>query len=693
MPENSETATAPGRFRLGEWLVEPSLNRLTRGETSVQLEPKAMDVLVFLAGHPGEVLSREAIIDAVWAEDFVGEGVLRRAITVLREALGDDAKKPTYIETITKRGYRLLAEVTRDEFESSAEFEPAPQGFRPRWIALAALAAVAMGLAALLSGLLTDETAVTSRELAPNRVAVVPLENRTGDPSLDTLGVMAADLIVQRFAETGAAEVVPMKRTPEDEALERAREQGAGLLLFGASYLEGDTLRLQARLTDVAAGDLVYAFEPTVVPRAAAAGSIDALCDRVVAAVAAHLEFDIDISVQRPPATYETFQAYRRAEELWGADWATTLDQYQRALEVDPDFHHARISAAFASLYSGDRAGMERWIQSAAHHLESMTPLERARIDYLRARLDLDRVASLEAARRTFELAPQLSHLRLHIGFQAMELNRPAEAVAALEPIAFHVFPSNQWVAWRPLLWLTSSLHMVGDYERELEFAEEGLDRFPDVAALHRAKARALAAMGRIEELDRFIDAFPAVQLRSNQSPDWLMEQTSWELKAHGYVQESAAMASRALEWIEHHRSALEMKVSDRVQYVDLLYTCGRCDEAREHYLQLCEIARNDPRPGVLGGLGAIAARLGDGANAKTMSEKLRVGDRGLARANYHYYRARIAGNLGEKDEAVGHLKQFAANGGAYNVALHSSPFFEALWDYPPFQELIRPKG
>jgi serine/threonine protein kinase len=97
-------------FRVGEWLVQPSLNRLTRGSESVTLEPRAMDLLAFLARHAGKVVSRETIIDAVWAQQFVGEAVLRQTIAALRSALGDDAKNPTYIETISKRGYRLMIE-------------------------------------------------------------------------------------------------------------------------------------------------------------------------------------------------------------------------------------------------------------------------------------------------------------------------------------------------------------------------------------------------------------------------------------------------------------------------------------------------------------------------------------------------------------------------------------------------------
>jgi len=107
--ELDDLADAP--FRLGEWLVEPRLNRLTRDGESIQIELKMMDVLVCLAGHAGELVARQELIDTVWAIEFITEKTLTRAVAELRRALGDDAKEPTYIETIHRKGYRLIAAV------------------------------------------------------------------------------------------------------------------------------------------------------------------------------------------------------------------------------------------------------------------------------------------------------------------------------------------------------------------------------------------------------------------------------------------------------------------------------------------------------------------------------------------------------------------------------------------------------
>ena len=98
-------------FRLAGWLVEPLVNRVSNAEVSIQLELKVMDLLVCLAERAGEVVSRREITDAVWANEFIADNTLSRAITVLRSALGDDAKNPSFIETIHRRGYRLIAPV------------------------------------------------------------------------------------------------------------------------------------------------------------------------------------------------------------------------------------------------------------------------------------------------------------------------------------------------------------------------------------------------------------------------------------------------------------------------------------------------------------------------------------------------------------------------------------------------------
>lgn len=109
-------------FRLGDWLVEPALNRVSRDGGSYQLPLKVMDVLVFLAEHAGTTMPKRHIIDVVWRTEFITENTLTQAVADLRRVLGDNARDPQFIETITKRGYRLIAEV--EIFDDAAPITP-----------------------------------------------------------------------------------------------------------------------------------------------------------------------------------------------------------------------------------------------------------------------------------------------------------------------------------------------------------------------------------------------------------------------------------------------------------------------------------------------------------------------------------------------------------------------------------------
>jgi len=99
-----------GDFQVGPWLVQPSLNNISQNGTSNRLEPKVMQVLVCLAEHKGEVVPKDTILQTVWPDTFVSDDVLKRSISELRHAFEDNAREPRIIETIPRRGYRLVVE-------------------------------------------------------------------------------------------------------------------------------------------------------------------------------------------------------------------------------------------------------------------------------------------------------------------------------------------------------------------------------------------------------------------------------------------------------------------------------------------------------------------------------------------------------------------------------------------------------
>jgi DNA-binding winged helix-turn-helix (wHTH) protein/tetratricopeptide (TPR) repeat protein len=99
-------------FHAGEWTVCPSRNLLSRGEDEVRVEPRVMDVLVCLAEQADQVISKDDLMARVWPDRHVTDDVLTVTIYALRKALGDEARRPRYVETVSRRGYRWIAPVT-----------------------------------------------------------------------------------------------------------------------------------------------------------------------------------------------------------------------------------------------------------------------------------------------------------------------------------------------------------------------------------------------------------------------------------------------------------------------------------------------------------------------------------------------------------------------------------------------------
>jgi DNA-binding winged helix-turn-helix (wHTH) protein/tetratricopeptide (TPR) repeat protein len=109
-------------FRFGQWRVDPATNTVSCDGLSRQLEPRAMDVLLHLCRNPHVVVSAESLLDACWGDVSPSDNAVHKIITQLRRALDDSATEPHYIETIRKRGYRLLAELSYDDDVSNGSW-------------------------------------------------------------------------------------------------------------------------------------------------------------------------------------------------------------------------------------------------------------------------------------------------------------------------------------------------------------------------------------------------------------------------------------------------------------------------------------------------------------------------------------------------------------------------------------------
>src|SRR5262245_50521171 len=93
----------------GSYVFEPQQGRLRRGRRVLPLTRKACEVLQHLVEHPGELVTKEALFEAIWPETAVSDAVLTNRVAELRQALGDDTKRPRFIATVHRQGYRFVA--------------------------------------------------------------------------------------------------------------------------------------------------------------------------------------------------------------------------------------------------------------------------------------------------------------------------------------------------------------------------------------------------------------------------------------------------------------------------------------------------------------------------------------------------------------------------------------------------------
>lgn len=115
-------------FRVDGWLVQPSCNLLVKGATAIRVRPQLIDVLTCLAMQPGKVMSKSQILAVVWSDRYVVASGVTRCVAELRQAFADDARHPRVIQTIPKRGYRLIAPV---EPVAGPEAAPTPETRSP----------------------------------------------------------------------------------------------------------------------------------------------------------------------------------------------------------------------------------------------------------------------------------------------------------------------------------------------------------------------------------------------------------------------------------------------------------------------------------------------------------------------------------------------------------------------------------
>jgi len=441
-------------FVLGTWVVRPLENRLVGDGAEERLEPKAMDVLVELARHPGEVVTRNHLFDTVWAGTIVTDEVLSRCISLLRQQLGDDAKNPRFIQTIPRRGYRLMCTVgpldaPLDQVRAQPP-APRPDAGRQRLLAAAAVMVAVVVLAVLLRspGEPPPQAPADTGRIA---IAVLPFTDLSEGGGKAWFSDGLSDEVMWLLSRNPRLDVVARTSTlvyrerPED-VREIGRQLNVDHLLEGSVRQAGSRMRVAIQLIDAKDGYQRWseAYEADVddilrVQREIARAVVDSLPLAGESAAAPGVE------EAGPTESPEAFQLFLRGRHQWkkrGAEpLARSIELYLQAIEIDPGFARAYLglagSYALLPFYSGaaeEPAFQKAW--DAASRAVALDEGVTGEAEAVLAFLDFSRWRWSEARRRfgiAMERTPGNANMRQWYSQFLSSTGWLAESVAEAE--------------------------------------------------------------------------------------------------------------------------------------------------------------------------------------------------------------------------------------------------------------------
>lgn len=518
--DESAVKAEAAALRVGEWVVAPELNQISRTGERVRLEPKAIELLIFLAQRAGDVVSREELLGTLWPGVVVGDNALTQVVTKLRKALGDTARRPTYIEAISKRGYRLIAAVEQSDRrvqpgpESPAEAIGVGQPRAPwrRWVvpgALAAAAAVAATVWSVQQPNDGEEASARARLASLPQasklptVIVRPIEAIGEDSEKLIARGLTADLVNDLSKVSGLW--VVSSEGPSDAAprsSEPVNGTGAGrYALTGTLQSDGATLRMHVRLVDADAGRELWSqrFERQV-------GDLFAVQDELVRSILEQLPIKVSQAeikslarrYTRDVAAYEHFQrgqaavlARRRDQNELARTW------YWKAIELDPAFSraYAGLAMTYALAYQlgwGDDAALGRAVELATT-AEQMNP-DLPEVHWVLGFVQTQRRRHADAIghlQRALRLNPSYADAYALMGGISTYTGAPDEGVALLRT-ALRLNPDAGSLYF---LLLGRALYFVGDHEQARVNLEQALARN---AANVEARVYLAAVLGQL---------------------------------------------------------------------------------------------------------------------------------------------------------------------------------------------------
>jgi DNA-binding winged helix-turn-helix (wHTH) protein/Tfp pilus assembly protein PilF len=450
---------AGASYRFGPFIADRAGYRVLRDETPLDLTPKLLDLLFHLLDHAGELVTKEALLDALWPEANVTENALAQAMSELRQALGDDAGAPRFIKTVARRGYRIIAPV-----------EPAGATSAP----------------------FSTSGKATTLHHDDNTLAVLDFANVSGENDSAWLSAGIAETVttglslLRSFRVVDRWRVMDARRRTDGSLQQIAAELGARLAVVGSYQRQGERIRITARVVDVVSGEAIADAKAD-----GPIAGIFELQDEIVGQFRQELGVSPGTrssAVRRGVRETSSLDAYRAFTEGWLRletldvhQMPEAISEFERAIAIDP-----RYAQAYTGLASAEFASYET-TRSSNEPAEAML------------------AQAIRHARQALELDDTLPEAHATLALLLVSAWRTKEAVVSARR-AVALEPSN----WRHLFRLGHA--SWGD--QRLRAAARTLTLYPDFAFAHFQTAMVHVARGDLTQAEAVLRHGAAVQDR-----------------------------------------------------------------------------------------------------------------------------------------------------------------------------------
>lgn len=369
--------TAATLLRFGAFEADVQSGELRKQGKRIGLQEQPFQLLLMLLEAPGQVVTREELRSRLWPRTTVDfDHGLNKAIGKIREALGDSAENPRFVETVARRGYRFVADVAivREGQPETASDDVAPRGgsgvvaladagTSPRW-SIRAWRFSGLALVLLLAAALSWTLYPRSRFSPTIRsLAVLPLANISGDPSQDYFAEGITDELITRLAQISALRVISRTSVMTYKSSRRslpdiARELNVEAVIEGSVSLVGERVHITAQLIQVATDTHMWAqsydedLQDTL-----------ALQSKVARDIAEQIQVTLNrreqaALVKSKTVNREAYEAYLKGRYFWnkrtGDGLKKAIEYFGRAIETDPTYAEAYSGLADSYALSGD---------------------------------------------------------------------------------------------------------------------------------------------------------------------------------------------------------------------------------------------------------------------------------------------------------------------------------------------------